>query len=88
MMQFFVQKITMAGVELKVPVTNVTIAIQWYHRLLHMDGKTSLAPYHRKHVSLWYKTSTAWTHHLKGLRELKYCSGLEWGIYTGLGRRF
>lgn len=36
---FFVQKITVTGVELKVPVTNVTIAIQWYHGLLHMDGK-------------------------------------------------
>lgn len=36
---FFVQKITETGEELQVPVTNVTIAIQWYHGLLHMDGK-------------------------------------------------
>lgn len=63
---FFVQKITVTGVELKVPVTNVTIAIQWYHGLLHMDGKKNLPPpYHRKHISPWNQTSTAHMCHLK-----------------------
>ena len=88
MLQLFLQKIIMSEEELKVLVTNVTIAIQWYHGLLHMYEKTFLAPYHRKHISPWYKTSTAHKLHLEGLRELKYCLGLELGICIGLDRRF
>lgn len=78
MLQFFLQKITVTGEELKVLVTNVTIAIQWYHRLLHMYGKTLLAPYHRKHISPWYKTPTAHKLRLKGLRELDVAWGSNW----------
>lgn len=57
-------------------MTNVTIAIQWYHGLLHMDGKALLAPYHRKHISPWIQILQHMCH-LKGLKELKYCSGFE-----------
>jgi len=88
MLQFFLQKITVTGEELKGLVTNVTIAIQWYHRLLHMYRKTLLAPYPRKHISPLYKASIAHKLHLKGLRELKQCVGLELCICVGLDRGF
>lgn len=83
---FFVQKITVTGVELKVPVTNVTIAIQWYHGLLHMDGEKTFLHHITENTS--HPGTRLLQHTCVTSRELKYCSGLEWGICMGLGWRF